>query len=143
MIQCKPPVTPWCNNLSLAGKRPVRIKLPLTRICKCRVFAQRVTYSDETSPLLWRPGVHSNRASSTGLHVLRILPALCPHHSRSLSAPFPQHLCSVTVLLLHFRSLSALSPHSFLTVFLSGMAYSIRSGSAVIPQCMVLHAVST
>ena len=32
MIQCKPPVTLWCNNLSLAGKRPVRIKLPLTRI---------------------------------------------------------------------------------------------------------------
>ena len=32
MIQCKPPVTRWCNNLSLAGKRPVRIKLPLTQI---------------------------------------------------------------------------------------------------------------
>jgi len=32
MIQCKSPVTPWCNNLSLAGKRPVRIKLPLTQI---------------------------------------------------------------------------------------------------------------
>ena len=32
MIQCKPPVTRWCNNLSLAWKRPVRIKLPLTQI---------------------------------------------------------------------------------------------------------------
>ena len=32
MIQCKPPVTPWCNNLSLPGKRPVRIKLPVTQI---------------------------------------------------------------------------------------------------------------
>ena len=32
MIQCKPPVAPWCNNLSLAGKRPVRIQLPLIRI---------------------------------------------------------------------------------------------------------------
>ena len=32
MIQCKPPVTPWYNNLSLSGKRPVRIKLPLTQI---------------------------------------------------------------------------------------------------------------
>ena len=32
MIQCKPPVTRWCNNLSLAGKRPVRIKSPITRI---------------------------------------------------------------------------------------------------------------
>ena len=28
MIQSKPPVTRWCNNLNLAGKRPVRIKLP-------------------------------------------------------------------------------------------------------------------
>ena len=26
------PVTCWCNNLSLAGKRPVWIKLPLTHI---------------------------------------------------------------------------------------------------------------
>ena len=25
-------MTRWCNNLSLAGKRPVRIKLPLTQI---------------------------------------------------------------------------------------------------------------
>ena len=32
MIQSKPPVTRWCNNLSLAGKRPVQIKLPLTQI---------------------------------------------------------------------------------------------------------------
>ena len=32
MIQSKPPVTRWCNNLSLAGKQPVRIKLPLTQI---------------------------------------------------------------------------------------------------------------
>ena len=32
MIQCKTPVTPWCNNLSLAEKRPVRIKSPITRI---------------------------------------------------------------------------------------------------------------
>ena len=32
MIQCKPPVTPWFNNQSLSGKRPVRIKLPQTRI---------------------------------------------------------------------------------------------------------------
>ena len=32
MIQYKPPITPRCNNLSLAGKRPVRIKSPLTRI---------------------------------------------------------------------------------------------------------------
>ena len=32
MIQCKPPVTQWCNNLSLAGKQPVRIKLPLSQI---------------------------------------------------------------------------------------------------------------
>ena len=32
MIQCKPPVTRWCNNLSLAGKQPVQIKLPLTHI---------------------------------------------------------------------------------------------------------------
>ena len=32
MIQCKPPVTPWFNNPSLAGKRPVQVKLPLTRI---------------------------------------------------------------------------------------------------------------
>ena len=32
MIQSKPPVTRWCNNLSLAGKRPVRIKLPVTQI---------------------------------------------------------------------------------------------------------------
>ena len=32
MIQCKPPVTHWCNNLSLAGKRPVWIKSPITRI---------------------------------------------------------------------------------------------------------------
>ena len=32
MIQSKPHVTHWCNNLSLAGKRPVRIKLPLTQI---------------------------------------------------------------------------------------------------------------
>jgi len=30
--QCKPPATPWCNNLSIAGKRSVRIKLPLSRI---------------------------------------------------------------------------------------------------------------
>ena len=30
MIQCKPPVTPWCNNLSLAEKRPVRIKSSLS-----------------------------------------------------------------------------------------------------------------
>ena len=32
MIQYKPPVTRWCNNLSLAGKQPFRIKSPLTRI---------------------------------------------------------------------------------------------------------------
>ena len=32
MIQSKPPVTRWCNDLSLAGKRPVRIKLLLTQI---------------------------------------------------------------------------------------------------------------
>ena len=32
MIQCKTPVTPRCNNLSLAEKRPVRIKSPITRI---------------------------------------------------------------------------------------------------------------
>ena len=32
MIQCKPPVTRSCNNLSFAGKRPVRIKSPLTQI---------------------------------------------------------------------------------------------------------------
>ena len=32
MIQCKLPVTRWCNNLSLAGKQPVWIKLPLTQI---------------------------------------------------------------------------------------------------------------
>ena len=32
MIQCKPPVTCWCNNLSLAGKRPAQIELPLTQI---------------------------------------------------------------------------------------------------------------
>ena len=25
-MQCKPPVTRWCNNPSLAGKRPVWIK---------------------------------------------------------------------------------------------------------------------
>ena len=31
MIQSKPLVTRWCNNLSLAGKRPVRIELPLTQ----------------------------------------------------------------------------------------------------------------
>ena len=31
MIQCKPPVR-QCDNLSLAWKRPVQIKLPLTRI---------------------------------------------------------------------------------------------------------------
>ena len=28
----KAPVTPWCNNLSLAGEWPVQIKLPLTGI---------------------------------------------------------------------------------------------------------------
>ena len=32
MIQCKTPVTPWCNSLSLAAKRPVWIKSPITRI---------------------------------------------------------------------------------------------------------------
>ena len=32
MIQCKPPVTHWHNNLSLAAKRPVRIKSPVTRV---------------------------------------------------------------------------------------------------------------
>ena len=32
MIQSKPLVTRWCNNLSLAGKRPVWINLPLTQI---------------------------------------------------------------------------------------------------------------
>ena len=33
MIQSELPVTRWCNNnLSLAGKRPVQIKLPLTQI---------------------------------------------------------------------------------------------------------------
>ena len=32
MIQCKPPVTRWCNNLSLAGKQSVQIKSLLTRI---------------------------------------------------------------------------------------------------------------
>ena len=51
MIQSKPPVTRWCNNLSLAGKRPVRIKLPLTQIQYLRevpgfrsAARQRVTY---------------------------------------------------------------------------------------------------
>ena len=32
MIQSKPPVTRWCDDLGLAGKLPVRIKLPLTQI---------------------------------------------------------------------------------------------------------------
>ena len=46
MMQSKSPVTRWCNNLNLAGKQPVRIKLPLTQIqslCKVPGFAQRVT----------------------------------------------------------------------------------------------------
>ena len=46
MIQCNPPVT-QCNNLSLAGKRPVRIKLPLTQIQYLHEvpgFAWRVTF---------------------------------------------------------------------------------------------------
>ena len=32
MIQSNPPVTHWCSNLNLAGKRPVRTKLPLPQI---------------------------------------------------------------------------------------------------------------
>ena len=32
MMQCKPPGTRWYNNLNLAGKRPVRMKSPITRI---------------------------------------------------------------------------------------------------------------
>ena len=32
MIQCKPPMTCWCNNLSFARKQPVRIKSPLIQI---------------------------------------------------------------------------------------------------------------
>ena len=47
MVQYKLPVTPWCNNLSLAGKRPERIKSPLTRIQYLREvpgFRSRVTY---------------------------------------------------------------------------------------------------
>ena len=28
IIQCKPPLTPLCNDLSSSGKRPVWIKLP-------------------------------------------------------------------------------------------------------------------
>ena len=31
-MECNPPVTRWCNNLSLAGQQPVRIKLPLSQI---------------------------------------------------------------------------------------------------------------
>ena len=48
--------------------------------------------AQECTPGYGGPVVHSDVASVAETQLFRILSALCPHYSRSLSAPFPQHL---------------------------------------------------
>ena len=59
------------------------------------------------------PGVHFDVASASGpqLHRISKLSTLCPHYSRSLSAPFPQHLHNLSALFSqYFRIVTTVEP---------------------------------
>ena len=74
MIRCKAPVTPWCNNLSLTEKRPVRIKSPITWIQYLREvpgFRSAGHIFSRPSFPLWRGFWEQEFACSTPTNMLK------------------------------------------------------------------------